>query len=352
MRAGAIEASPEGVLSMKKGSAFLPLSLVAAVLFTGAAAFPARANDSAASIVAGGIVLEENEAVRLLREDLFLSPSRIEVAYEFENVTEEDAALTIAFPFPDTFADDIGEQWPPAPEKVRFIDFTTTFDGKPAEAREVVEIISLEGENITALFREEGWPLAPYDDLWQPSTWYGDEARTAPIKERMAELGLLGNFESRKWKTRITYLWEAVFPAGEKVEVRHSYKPVAGAFMLSFMRNWQEAEKLDAFDSWFRERYCLGDEEFTALAALPEEERYSHFAREVGYVLTSGANWNGPIGHFHLTIDTGAPGAVFASCWPHPLEQTGPQRLEFSANNFTPEEDIIFMTYSPHLEME
>ncbi|MGK2742624.1 DUF4424 family protein [Tepidicaulis sp. LMO-SS28] len=321
------------------GALFLP-----AVPF---AAGTAAANDGAASIVAGGIVLEKTEAVRIAREDLFISPERIEVAYKFENVTEKDAELTLAFPFPDIFADDIGSQWPDEPEQVRFIDFSTTFNGAPVKAREVVEIISLEGENITQLFREEGFPLAPYADLWQASTWFGDEEKTAFVKARLAALGLLGNFESRKWKTRISYVWDAVFPAGETVKVTHSYRPVAGAFHLAFQNPPAADGGIEAFDHWFRKQYCVSDELFQTLAARPVEERFTFYARETGYVLKTGANWAGPIGAFHLTVDTGAPDAFFSTCWPHELTGTGPQRLEFSATDFTPRHDLLFMTYAP-----
>lgn len=310
-------------------------------------AAPALANDGAASILAGGIVLEKSDEVRIAREDLFLSAGRIDVAYEFENITEKDVALTAAFPFPDIFADDIGSQWPDEPEAVRFIGFTTTFNGKPVEAREIVEIISLEGENITQLFRDEGFPLAPYADLWQPSTWFGDEEKTAPVKARLAELGLLGNFESRKWKTRISYVWEAVFPAGETVKVTHSYKPVSGAFHLAFQNPPAADGGVEAFDHWFRKQYCVSDELFQTLAARPVEERFTFYARETGYVLKTGANWAGPIGAFHLTVDTGAPDAFFSTCWPHELEETAPGRLEFSATDFTPRHDLLFMTYAP-----
>lgn len=310
-------------------------------------AAPALANDGAASIIAGGIVLEKNEQVRIAREDLFLSAGQIEVSYEFENVTDKDVALTVAFPLPDIFADDIGSQWPDGPEQERLVKFITFFEGKPVEAREVVEIISLDGEKITGLFRQEGFPLSPHAALWEPSVWFGESEEVARVKARLAELGLLGNFESRKWKTRISYVWEAVFPAGETVKVTHSYKPIAGAFHLSFMADPVAAQNIDSFDTWLREQYCMGDEAFAALRALPQEERYSNFAREVGYVLKTGANWAGPIGAFHLTIDTGAPAAFFSTCWPHELTRTGPQRLEFSATDFTPRHDLIFMTYAP-----
>ena len=74
----------------------------------------------------------------------------------------------------------------------------------------------------------------------------------------------------------------------------------------------------------------------------------------LGYILTTGANWAGPIGTFHLTIDGargptrfGRVGAIVL-CSPFPLEQTGPLRLEGTARDFTPASDLkVLMVMQP-----
>jgi len=63
-------------------------------------ASPIAANDSEAEIGLGGIVLKPSSALRLLKEDLYLSAELVTVDYVFENPTDEYVTTTIAFPMP------------------------------------------------------------------------------------------------------------------------------------------------------------------------------------------------------------------------------------------------------------
>src|SRR6202042_273845 len=62
---------------------------------------PARADDSTASLKAGGLVLEKTDKIALVSEDLTLSPTAVKVAYRFRNLTNADVETTVAFPMPD-----------------------------------------------------------------------------------------------------------------------------------------------------------------------------------------------------------------------------------------------------------
>ena len=61
--------------------------------------------------------------------------------------------------------------------------------------------------------------------------------------------------------------------------------------------------------------------------------------RRINYVLKTGANWAGPIRSFKLTIDPGASDHLVSFC-PGRLKPTGPNALEFTAKDFTPESDL------------
>jgi hypothetical protein len=75
---------------------------------------------------------------------------------------------------------------------------------------------------------------------------------------------------------------------------------------------------------------------------------------QLSYILTTGANWAGPIGSFHLTID-GSPGArapaqvgLIAGCTEMPLHRSGPVRLEGVASDYVPRRDLnIMMVLAP-----
>jgi hypothetical protein len=77
--------------------------LVCATLFavsglsTPAAAF---ADDSAASIAAGGLVARRETRIVMAKEVLEISPTKVIVEYDFRNDTDEDVTTEVAFPIP------------------------------------------------------------------------------------------------------------------------------------------------------------------------------------------------------------------------------------------------------------
>src|SRR5262245_29086256 len=137
-----------------------------------AIATPAAANDSSAVLGAGGLVLTENDAVALEREDLTISASEIHVRYVFRNVTDEDVATTVAFPLPGI---DLGQLAETPIERastdpVNFVDFTVSVDGKPVvptlqrqawfKGQDITD--ELLAKNLKLSFFEPGF----YDALW------------------------------------------------------------------------------------------------------------------------------------------------------------------------------------------
>ena len=65
------------------------------------AAWPALANDSTAELGTGGLILSRTDAVRMVKEDLFISEEKVTVDYVFRNVTDADVSTIVAFPMPD-----------------------------------------------------------------------------------------------------------------------------------------------------------------------------------------------------------------------------------------------------------
>ena len=72
-------------------------ALLAAVLL----AAPAAANDSVASMGAGGLVLGRTDGIEMRSEDLYVSAREIRVRYRFYNRTDQDISTLVAFPLPD-----------------------------------------------------------------------------------------------------------------------------------------------------------------------------------------------------------------------------------------------------------
>jgi len=121
------------------------------VLLAATAAAPrALANDSTATLGAGGLVLTKSINITLDREDLYVSTGEIRVHYEFRNTSDKDVATTVAFPLPDIDLSYYSEVpiTRPGSDAVNFVDFTVSVDGKAVtpvlEARAL-----LKGEDIT-----------------------------------------------------------------------------------------------------------------------------------------------------------------------------------------------------------
>ena len=61
-----------------------------------------RADDGAASIAAGGVILMKREPrIVMAKEVLAISPDRILVDYDFRNDSDEDITTEVAFPIPE-----------------------------------------------------------------------------------------------------------------------------------------------------------------------------------------------------------------------------------------------------------
>jgi hypothetical protein len=65
----------------------------------------------------------------------------------------------------------------------------------------------------------------------------------------------------------------------------------------------------------------------------------SYVENWISYVLTTGANWYGPIKEFRLTIDKGDK-ANFISFCGEGVKKTGPTTFEMKKTDFSPEQDI------------
>ena len=54
-----------------------------------------------AALGTGGLEFKKNTAVRMAAEDLYISPIKVRVRYEFVNKTDKDVEILVAFPLPD-----------------------------------------------------------------------------------------------------------------------------------------------------------------------------------------------------------------------------------------------------------
>lgn len=313
-----------------------------AALAAACLAAPAVANDSVASMGAGGLVLQRTDGIVMRSEDLFISADEIRVRYAFFNRTDGDISTIVAFPLPDIAGGSEGDMALSDPSGLRF---TTTVAGAPV-ATEVEQKAMKDGVDHTALLREFALPLSPYADTVRDAL----AALPRPRIDRLIQLGLVedrgyadganavGDF-APLWTLKTTHYWTQVFPAGEVLEVDHRYVPAVGASAGSAFGDPGLAES-----DWFREdatRYCA-DDAFMA-AARRKRERGEYLTETwVDYVLTTGANWAEPIGDFRLVVDKGSPANLVSFCG-EGVRRISPTQFEMRRRDFTPDRDLAVL---------
>ncbi|GGD01868.1 DUF4424 family protein [Aureimonas glaciei] len=327
--------------------------LLALALLTGVPA--ARANDSAAEKAAGGLEFVASESIRMVSEDLSISPSAVDIRYVFRNDGAEDEAVTVAFPLPAIEGYGMSQQpvLLPFPDRANFVGFTVAVDGETIEPA-LDERAFVGDTDVTDILKRHGLGPNPIgeggkalSDL-SPAD-YADLERQGIVTER--------DFGEALWRYAATFHFDMTFPAGREVTVEHAYRPVAGRYFLvkSVLDDPRETST-----------YCIDAGTKKALAnVIRKASAASYDADPVGnaglkdqpldglaysavvdYILTTANNWAGPIGHFRLIVDKGAPGNVVSLCRDG-LKKTSPTTFTFEATDYVPERDLKILFASP-----
>lgn len=298
----------------------------------------ASANDSTAAFAAGGLVLTATDDIALLEEDLSLSRTEVRVRYVFRNVSAADVTTTVAFPLPDIDLSYFTEVpiTQPYPDPDNFVGFTVTVDGS-AVTPDIFVSAALGGKDVTATLNEAGVPVSMFSEDFYGRLWSIPRERQDALQA--AELAFYErDYDSvyPQWVQHVAFTWTQAFPAGRDVVVEHSYRPVVATTMVSPYTLTSEDE------AGFRERYCLDDEAAELDARLAATgESTTLVVDELGYVLTTGANWAGPIGSFRVSVDGGGPDNLIVTC-AKPLfdQRPAPGVLAGRHDDFTPSYDL------------
>jgi hypothetical protein len=307
------------------------------------AAGPASANDSMAELRTNGLIFVKTGSVEMVREDLFVSAEEVRVDYVFRNAGTADETNVVAFPMPDIKGDPYTPVAIPYPGKENFLGFTVTVDGREVEPN-IQHRAEVVGIDVTDEIAAAGVSLLPFDEI--PPDALPEEVRADWLRRGIILLDQYDIGEGMKdhyapyWTLKTTYWWEMTFPAGKEVRVSHRYTPsVGGTVAVSFV----EDGKLqgDTYRDYVG-RYCM-DETFERAVAksIPADNPYGapYAEKRIAYVLTTGQNWAGPIGTFHLTVDKGSPDSLVSFCG-EGVEKTGPTTFEMTATDFWPMKDL------------
>ncbi len=212
-------------------------ALFARIALTGAflsLAFSATAfaNDLTASLDTGELVLIPNVDIRLLDEDLFISPDKVRVRYSFENTSTAPITATVAFPVPPVdLSQDVGYSISPA-DPVDFVGFKLSIDGKPTPFK-IDARATVDGRDVTDILEEYDIPLTLFTPDMESFDRLRERLDSLPVDvfERLRAEKIIhgadwGEGFYAAWTANVSYFWTMTFPPGRALKVEHSYTPV------------------------------------------------------------------------------------------------------------------------------
>lgn len=335
---------------------FQRTAILMAAVAASLAATSASANDSTAELTAGGLVFKTTPNIEMRSEDLFISRQQVRVRYRFFNKAATDETVTVAFPMPDLNYDVELNIGIPDPESDNFLKFQTKVDGKPV-ATQIEQKAFVQGttKEITKILTARNIPLMPAAKRTQGILDKLDKK----TEKDLTDLGIVraDDFDAGKgmehhvapmWKLTTTYYWQQTFPAGKEVVVEHSYVPSVGSTVEVLL--YRSIDNNPELRAKYEKDYCPDKSFLAGIKSMVKKGRdnYDIVPPEyrLGYILKTGANWAGPIGDYHLTVDKGNPKALISFCETG-VKKTGPTIFEVRRSNFTPTQDLNFLIVEP-----
>jgi hypothetical protein len=345
--------------------------LRAVVLAVGlGASMPALADDSAASIAAGGLVPRRETRIVMAKEVLRISDKKVVVDYDFRNDTDEDVTTEVAFPVPPYWYEvvdgNIAEQ--------SFSSFRLFVGGKPVPFKTEVKA-TLDGRDVTGVLVADKIDIAGFGHTDESA---GDETGgNYPIRdlirlpkaeqERLKAWGLFNmdeGFPLASWAVHLQYHWKQMFPAHSTVHIRHEYSPLEGwkyivpspeiillANKPTYVRDAAKLNAADREDLELLASFCPETLILRELASKVDVE--SNGRRDVAllphwvdFILTSANTWQRPIEDFTLIIERTQPEqdkkTLISFCSPNngKVEKLDADHFQVHLTNFVPTSEL------------
>ena len=308
------------------------------------AVITANADDTRATLAAGGLVPVRTTQIVMESEDLQISVHKITVRYIFRNTSPKDIDALVEFPLPDLEGGDF--QGPidiPDEKRLNFVDFTVSCNGKPVAIRMEARAF-FKNSDVTALLHAAGLPVSVQYD-----TALAAIEKLAPAKrEQLSREGMIYQLGFQDWYAdwteRVKFYWRQRFPANKDIVLVQSYRPVVGGSYIGGTDN----------GSYIVKPYCGGPDAIRRIAHVKhllhptDSENYVNmFENDIDFILTTGNNWSGPIRHFRLLVNSDSRLDIVLTCMPG-LKRIGPTRYELTRTNFHPSSDLKLLILQPN----
>lgn len=287
----------------------------------------------------------------MVSELLEISVHKVTIRYVLRNASDKDVELLIAFPLPNLNGGDLYNS-PinlPNEKKLNFVDFAVMADGRPVKP--AMEIRAFDGQNdITARLNSVGLSgVVLLSPLNRELLKMPEASRRLLEKDELIMpddfnpplpgIGKRGWWPT--WTMRVKFYWKQRFPAKRNVELVQTYRPVVGGSYITTDDDGKSSI----------ERYCGTSKTLNRIAEVKRRHRANGneialFERRIDYVLTTGNNWNGPIGDFHLVLLTDSQDDILVSCIPG-LKQVSETQFELTRRSFRPTEELKLLILQP-----
>jgi hypothetical protein len=311
----------------------LLFALVLALL----AAVPLRADDGAASIAQGGLVVMGHEPrITMAKEVLKISLDKVVVDYDFRNDSDQDVTTEVAFPIPDYGFDPDG----PAPASQGFDNFKLWVDGVPAKFTMEVRAI-VKGKDLTQMLSAvhvDTGSLGHLNDNEHPKDV---DKLSASQRAHLKQAGLIDEDGEPLWTVKKKYYWQQTFPARATVHIRHEYTPVDGGtnsvkYGLGPNPDKDMAAELKSM--------CVEGPLLRSLTNILHDKGKDAPYSYVDFILTTANTWKTPIEDFTLIVERphekDAMADYVSFCWDGPVTKTEADHFEAHAVNFVPKKEL------------
>jgi len=311
-------------------------------------ALPLRADDGAASIGAGGIILMKREPrIAMAKEVLSISMTRVLVDYDFRNDSADNITTEVAFPIPAYQFDPDGA----VPSAQGFDDFQLWIAGQPvAFATETRAFVGQ--RDVTALLTGLHVDIASFGrynfgSSNQSDNDFRDVARlNGAQRAQLAQAGAIGTDGGiyPKWSVQKKYHWTQTFPAHAVIHIRHQYTPVVGGSvtigdMSHYSATNDEFADLNSFCPTPGLLRTLTQDQARAV-----KNGSIIGLNFVDFILTTANTWKTPIEDFTLLVERQpAPGTdvnFVSLCWDGPIQKLDADHFSAHVTGLVPSKEL------------
>lgn len=322
----------------------------------------AQADDSAASIAAGGLVPRQENRITMARELLRISPDHIVVDYDFRNDSNQDVTTEVAFPIPAYQ----GGPNTPSVKLASFASLKLSIDGQQRDFSIEAKAL-LHKQDVSPILLEEHVDIATFGH-WHDAT-KSDDRDYSPDFERLSQaeqkrllaLDLFDEDSNPNWEVHLQYHWTQTFKAHSSTHIRHEYTPNEGFQVISLsavdallatngnlakLEDQGRTDEIRQMQSFCPDRSLLQGISHRMHQYDNEEGSY-FYPHWVDFILTTANTWKKPIEDFTLIIErtpssTANTQTFISFCSPRktPVEKLDANHFSVHLKDFIPSEEL------------